>query len=164
MPRPAIAIVADYGSYRLFRGDPALAPAGAWVLDSASLLKFDRLRIDTENPAIAVPAGFEDAAPTGAALQLVQFAGPIKDAWLEQIRAAGAVPIQYIDSNGYLLWADAAARTRLAEMARAGNPLQIQQTVAGVHQARQFAVRTLAAGSRWRSGDSGHRATLSPWR
>ncbi|MCB1573195.1 MAG: S8 family serine peptidase [Xanthomonadales bacterium] len=123
----AYAIVADYGSYRLYRGDPALAPAGAWVLDSAHELKFDRLHIDTRRSVSEVPPGFAVAAPTAAALQVVQFAGPLKDAWLEQLRAAGAVPIQYIESNGYLVWADAAARSRLATMAQAGNPLQYSQ-------------------------------------
>lgn len=123
----AYALVADYGSYGLYRGDPAQAPRGAWILDAAHELKFDRLRIDTRRAVIDAPPGFDLAAPSGAALQIVQFAGPLKDAWLGQLRAAGAVPIQYIESNGYLVWAGAAARSRLAAMAQAGNPLQYSQ-------------------------------------
>ena len=56
----------------------------------------------------------------GAALQLVQFSGPIKDEWLGAIQAAGATPIQYIATNGYLLWADADSRAELDKMVTDG--------------------------------------------
>jgi hypothetical protein len=123
--------VADYGSYRLLRGDPALAPAGAWLLDAPHELKFDRQRIDTRRSSIDVPSGFVVGAPAGPALHLVQFAGPIRHGWLEQLRAAGALPIQYVANNGYLVWADAATRSRLANLARVGNPLRFSQPLPG---------------------------------
>ena len=124
---PSFRLISDYGSYRLFEGDPALAPADAWPLGDAHALKFDRLRIDTRSGAITPPQGFRLTEPSDAALQLVQFVGPIKDAWLDQLRAAGATPIQYIDSNGYLVWADAATRTRLDGLVVAGRVLQFNE-------------------------------------
>ena len=126
VPRGYVAI-ADYGSYRLYRGDAALAPAGAWELADARWLKFDRLRLDTSQAAIVAPAGFDSRPPDGAALQVVQFVGPVRDAWLAQLRATGALPIQYIDSDGYLVWADPAARSRLATLVGQGNVLQYSQ-------------------------------------
>ena len=90
-------LLADYGSYRLFDGDASALPDKAWVLADAHLLKFDRLRIDTRVPAIPLPAGFSQQPVTAPALHIVQFTGPLQDAWLEQLRATGAVPIQYID-------------------------------------------------------------------
>lgn len=122
--------IADYGSFALYRGNPAAMPrgvAGAQVLAEADLLQFDRLRIDTQTSAIVAPTGFALNAPTGSALHLVQFVGPLKDAWLDQVRAAGAVPVHYIESNGYLVWADASARTALSALAAQKTVLQFSE-------------------------------------
>ncbi|MGB0133501.1 S8 family serine peptidase [Dokdonella sp.] len=132
IPAPAsFRLIADYGSYRLFEGSPALAPSTAWPLADAHLLKLDRLTIDTRLPSFTAPQGFRLAEPSRAALQLVQFTGPVKDAWLDQLRVAGATPIQYIDSNGYLVWADAGARSKLDTLAQAGQILQYSTPLPG---------------------------------
>jgi hypothetical protein len=123
--------VADYGHWQLFDGDVATLPAKSWVLGDTHSLKFDRLQIDTRLPEIAAPAGFSLKSPDGPALQIVQFVGPIKDAWLEQLRATGGRPIQYVDSDGYLVWADAAARLKLDGMVNAGQVLQFNKPLPG---------------------------------
>ncbi|HET9032227.1 MAG TPA: S8 family serine peptidase [Dokdonella sp.] len=123
--------IADYGSWRLFEGDAAQRPANSRVLGESHLLKFDRLWIDTRSRVIDAPAAFPIKPPSGSALQVVQFVGPLKDAWLDQVRAAGAVPVQYIDSNGYLLWADAAARSKLDAMTASAQVLQFSQPLPG---------------------------------
>ena len=123
--------IADYGSWRLYDGDARTLPERAWVMPATRLLEFDRLQLDTRRDSIEVPDGFALKAPVGAALQIVQFVGPLKDAWLEQVRTAGAVPIQYIHSNGYLVWADAAARSRLTGMVQAGQVLQFSAPLPG---------------------------------
>ena len=124
-------LIADYGSYRLVEGELAQAPAGAWELADPHWLGFDRGPVDTRQPSIEVPAGFSDAQPDGGALQLVQFTGPIRDEWLARIRASGAVPVQYIERNGYLLWADAPARSLLEGLARSGDPVQFSAPLPG---------------------------------
>ncbi len=48
------------------------------------------------------------ALDAGPALRLVQFAGPIQDAWLADLAAAGLKPLQYYPSNTYLVWGTAA--------------------------------------------------------
>jgi hypothetical protein len=123
--------IADYGAWRLIDGDPAQLPSRAWVLADAHALEFDRLKIDTRRRSIDVPAGFSLKDPVQAGLQIVQFVGPLKDAWLDQLRAAGAVPIQYIYNNGYLVWADAGARSRLSAMVDSGRILQFSQALPG---------------------------------
>lgn len=123
-------LLADYGSFALYRGNPAAMPrgvAGAQVLAEADLLQFDRLRIDTQTSSIIAPPGFSLNAPIGAALHLVQFIGPLKDAWLDEVRATGAVPVHYIESNGYLVWADAAARGALGNLAAQRTTLQFSE-------------------------------------
>lgn len=46
-------------------------------------------------------------------LRLVQFVGPIKRAWFEQLEASGIEPIAYVPNNGYLVRSDSNARARL---------------------------------------------------
>ena len=131
-PIPAgFRAIADYGSYRLFDGDAAAVPDKAWLLADTHLLRFDRLQMDTRLDSILPPSGFALQAPSGAGLQIIQFVGPIKDAWLEQVRVSGALPIQYIDSFGYLVWADSTARAKLDAMAGEARVLQFSQPLPG---------------------------------
>ena len=119
----------DYGTFALYRvSDAALAqlsPDARSQLQSGAALDnilFDAHPINTQKPA-PVPALLA-AVPSGAALHLVQFVGPIQQAWLDAVQAADGVPVQYIANNAYLVWADAAARGRLDGMAAAGNIVQ----------------------------------------
>ena len=45
---------------------------------------------------------------------LVQFVGPIKDAWLERLRSTGARIVEYVAQNGYVVHASGAEVDRLA--------------------------------------------------
>jgi hypothetical protein len=65
---------------------------------------------------------------SGPALHLVQFVGPVKAEWLEDIEATGATPIQYIAVNGYLVWADDESRAQLDRMAEQRVILQLSQS------------------------------------
>ena len=56
----------------------------------------------------------------GEALALVQFVGPIKDEWLEQLRGTGVRVITYMAQNAYLVHSTAAQAGALAEFA--GDP------------------------------------------
>jgi len=118
--------IADYTSYSLYRGSVVTPPTarGAYALADADVLQFDRLHLDTQRTTMRAPPGFSLAAPVGAALHLVQFVGPIKDKWLDQVRSTGAVPIHYIESNGYLVWAGAPARDALARLVAERQVLQ----------------------------------------
>src|SRR5882724_2115243 len=49
----------------------------------------------------------------GTELRLVQFVGPVKRAWLEQLEASGFETIAYVPNNGYLVRGDSNARARL---------------------------------------------------
>ena len=65
------------------------------------------------------PLARESLATRGApdldeALAVVQYAGPVKDAWLERLSALGARIVQYLPQNGYLVHASGAEVERLA--------------------------------------------------
>ena len=53
---------------------------------------------------------FRVDALQGPALEVIQFHGPIKAEWLDQVRAAGARLVHYIDRFGYLIWTDDVSR------------------------------------------------------
>ncbi|MER2598352.1 MAG: S8 family serine peptidase [Caldilineales bacterium] len=119
----------DYGAFALYQVSAAAlqqldATARARVQSGAALhtILFDTHPINTRQPE-AVPARLT-ARPSAAALHLVQFVAPIKQAWLDAVQAAGATPIQYLANNAYLVWADAAARSRLEQLAAQGDQIQ----------------------------------------
>ena len=54
---------------------------------------------------------------TDAGLRLVQFDGPTRPEWLEGLTRQGATPLQYIHPYSYVVWADAGAMSRTAQLA-----------------------------------------------
>jgi len=120
-------LIADYGSYRLVQV-PASAAAdalqahsdqGVRRLQRPDWLLFEQQPFNTQQnpPQLKAPA-------SGAGLHLVQFVGPVKQAWLDSVQAAGATPVHYVANNGYLVWADAATRANLDALAANGEFLQ----------------------------------------
>jgi hypothetical protein len=121
----------DYGSFALYRvSEPAWSALPAEVrgqlalVDDTDRLLFDRYPLDTRGQGPATPGATGSVDGPGAALHLVQFVGPIKDEWLAAVSAAGATPIQYIATNGYLVWADGESPTRLDALAVRGEFMQ----------------------------------------
>jgi hypothetical protein len=139
--------VADYGSFKLFVIDHAgLALAqtamDAASLESASSKKETRLAvrddfnalilrqqvIDTTDPqspgtlfGLGRATGLRDkqARSKTGGLRLVQFIGPVKREWLDELRAAGMEIIAYVPNNGYLVRGTSQSRDRLLREARA---------------------------------------------
>ncbi|HEY0230890.1 MAG TPA: S8 family serine peptidase [Dokdonella sp.] len=120
----------DYGRFVLYRVDaPALARAqqtsASLSIDSdADRLQFSAHPFDTQRETPSAPAPFSLQTPGGAALQIVQFVGPVKQAWLDALAARGIRPVHYVPSNGYLVWADEAAQARLANLRSTAGWLQ----------------------------------------
>ncbi|MDT8307301.1 MAG: hypothetical protein RRC07_15315, partial [Anaerolineae bacterium] len=129
----------DYGSFALYRTTsealnalPADIRAQLVEADQMERLWFDSGPIEVETAiqpeamsAMSTTVTTEAAAENSdEILHLVQFVGPIKDEWLQAIEATGANLVQYIASNGYLLWADGLSRSLLDEMAAEGEFVQ----------------------------------------
>ena len=94
---------------------PAAATTSA---DDAHRLQFSAHPFDTRLGIAAAPAPFSLATPAGPSLRLLQFGGPLRRAWLGELRARGVTPVQYLPSNGYLVWADEAAQAALSTLQR----------------------------------------------
>jgi hypothetical protein len=128
----------DYGSYGLYRvSDAALEALPAevrnriTVADDMDRLAFDALAIDTRVQGPSAEMAMDAAEASAPALHLVQFVGPIKSEWLDAVAVAGATPIQYIATNGYLVWANAESRAKLDAMVQSGEFLQFSAPYPG---------------------------------
>lgn len=102
----------------------ALITGGAWSASaqdwaahrSAPVLL--RLKYATFDPLVGepdMPASLhQDAYPAdGTGAYIVQFEGPIQEAWPQQLKSLGGRLVGYLPDYAYLVWMDGAARTRV---------------------------------------------------
>ncbi|MGA9771950.1 MAG: S8 family serine peptidase [Blastocatellia bacterium] len=56
----------------------------------------------------------------GSELRIIQFIGPVKRAWLDDLRSSGLEPIAYVPNNGYLVRGSESARAQVMRLAARG--------------------------------------------
>lgn len=113
-------VIADYGSYKLmdvnsdiaadlggnekveFRDEYNLIMLNAGELDTA-----DEKLADTKTRALNF---------TGKRLHLVQFAGPVKPEWFQELVEAGVQLVTYIPNNAYLVYGDRRSLRRIQRL------------------------------------------------
>jgi hypothetical protein len=120
MIRNAIVWAEDYGSFTLLYVDARrgggvhnLIERGVQIADALTLADFNGYRLDGADPAAAaaVVETIPDIlrAPSAppvegeSRLKLVQFVGPVKDAWLDALRATGAYVVTYAAQDAYVV-------------------------------------------------------------
>ena len=123
----------DYGSFvqvviDLPRpGDlQALLASGAQLADELTLMSFNGYLVDgvdaeaTRAVLDTIPADLrspvEPPRDDERRLEIVQFSGPIKDAWVESLRATGAFVVSYVPNNAYVVVVDGAAHAALVQL------------------------------------------------
>ncbi|MBS0660447.1 MAG: S8 family serine peptidase [Verrucomicrobia bacterium] len=107
----------DYGKFRVVDVDDAtaeaLVSAGAGeIIAEADQILLNAGAIDTTKPeakALRKPL----AAFKGNRLHLVQFSGPIKQEWVDALKADGLRIVTYIPSNAYLVWGNSEALQKM---------------------------------------------------
>ncbi len=107
-------VVEDYGSFLVIALTPGAKAANR--LDLAPLettihihsFHFDPLR---ENPAAPyrTMGGYRDSGAADDDYYLVQFAAPVRDEWLDDVRTAGGDVIQYVPHQAFLVRASPSA-------------------------------------------------------
>src|SRR6185312_6741576 len=105
LARTDAQVIARYRSFTIVRAAGAdaarLSRAGADVRDDMHEMKLGTSELD---PATDRPALDDRGRSPGAhGLAVVQFAGPIKDVWLDRLRATGVRLVSYMAENGYLV-------------------------------------------------------------
>ena len=84
--------------------------------DFNKILLRDRV-IDTTKPIPPVPEALRSAPAPGKQLYLIQFAGPIKEEWIKEVKKQDEVQfINYVPNNAYLMWTDGSTYNRLKTM------------------------------------------------
>src|SRR5215510_14363581 len=123
--RNAVRSVIDYGSFKLVVVDEA-AMGGRAALeampvnwsDEQDIIEFNGYVIDTSATqplAKELPADLKQSRMAeargrgnnpGRGLYIVQFAGPIQDAWLNTLKSTGARVVSYVSNNAYVVSCD----------------------------------------------------------
>jgi subtilisin-like proprotein convertase family protein len=172
LARTEARVIARYGAFTLVEaaGDDAerLRRAGADLRDDMREVKLGRRDIDPARER--APLATHGRAPGAPSLAVVQFVGPIKDAWLDRLRGTGVRIVTYMAENGYLVRGsgeELAAVTALVDSDPAFRALveftAADKLGAGVRpEGRQrLAVQTLSGGdgspARGRVGDLGRK-------
>lgn len=116
-------LLQDYGGFQLFEITPERVPAEvAAHLDAeedSNGIPLQSGRIET---AVQGPAAMRTKSLgmfTGRRSYLVQFAGPVKPEWVEELKDSGARVVSYVPPNSYLVYIDAEGAKRLEASAAA---------------------------------------------
>jgi hypothetical protein len=131
----AIRSVIDYGSFKLVvvdgeaaGGQAALQAMQANWSDDQNLIAFNGYVMDTsadqpldrELPADLTHSRMAEARSRGGSptkgLYIVQFVGPIKDAWLNNLKSTGADVVSYVSNNAYVVRCDARSAALVSRM------------------------------------------------
>ncbi len=114
----------DYGGFRVVEVDDATADALVGAGAGEKIEDADRVLLNAETvdtTAAATKALRRSVgAFAGKRLHLVQFAGPIKQEWVDALESDGLRVVTYIPSNAYLVWGEAASVARF--QTRAADP------------------------------------------
>ncbi|HEV8113894.1 MAG TPA: S8 family serine peptidase [Planctomycetota bacterium] len=123
----------DYGSFTLAYVDTrrtggiaAVQAAGLEIADEMTRVDFNGITLDGADPAgteillASIPEPLRAAPPTGdgSRLQIVQFTGPIKDAWLDALQATGARVVTYVANDAYVVKTGPASTSAVALFAQ----------------------------------------------
>lgn len=132
--------IADYGSFRLLMmdetalqqteqrfqeasnrsADLATDSPAFTVRDDLNVLLLRSAAIDTTSGdapgsliGMGSTASTDTVNPTDSTLRLIQFVGPVKNAWIMELVASGLELIAYVPNDGYLVRGDSSSRDRL---------------------------------------------------
>jgi hypothetical protein len=113
-------LLADYGSYQLYRVDQVhtgLVQSGVVELrDDCNLIRLNAVTIDTSTATVQAVSQTISSL-RGKRMHLVQFVGPIKPEWRDALKQTGAQIVTYIPQNTYLVYGDAPALAKLQSLA-----------------------------------------------
>ena len=127
-----VTLLQDYGSFGLYLV-PRVKLNGLQNAKRNQLIPVDWMNtieignypLDTRAVNLDdIPPSLQITKPEGATLQLVHFVGPLKNEWLEAIKATGSIPVHYVANNAYLVWTDAEGRNQLDNLGKTGQFVQ----------------------------------------
>lgn len=115
-------LVAAYGSFDVLEVDEATAAAltaheGVEALRDDDVIMLNAGPLNTSSPQAAALRGLRGPF-TGKRLHLIQFSGPVHEAWLDSVKKTGVQIVTYIPSNAYLVYGEASSIAQLQSTAQ----------------------------------------------
>ena len=99
----------DYGSF-IWMPDQSLPKSAGQRIERFSnpfAMTVDQQKLDPKSFSTqALSEWNQSARHTQGDFRLVQFRGPVKREWLDQLRASGIKPVQYLHPYSYIVWAE----------------------------------------------------------
>lgn len=119
----------DYGSFSLWQVSASQAKtvllSGASDFEQIALRGGNVINIRSRSlqnvrgrPVLTVPARLQQTRQNAAQLWLVQFIGPIKSEWLNDLRQMGLELVSYLPTNAYVVWGSGKVLTELEALER----------------------------------------------
>ncbi|HTS16076.1 MAG TPA: choice-of-anchor D domain-containing protein [Verrucomicrobiae bacterium] len=151
MQKFGISHVINYGSYWLAEvTDAQMASVKArygeraMKADSMNRIQLNVCEIDaSQGEPSGIPESLREGSVSGNRLRLVQFKGPVKPQWLEQIKGVGDIKVvSYVPNNAYVVWVDAAAESNLRRLKTADGPVQWISAYHPFYKARPSLLQT----------------------
>ena len=123
LKRLGAKLVADYGSFQVFNADETIVRTMSKAreltfADEDNLVLLNVGALDTTKEELQQQRGrAANLSGSESSLHLVQFAGPIKPNWIEELEATGVEIINYIPNNAYLVFGQEHELARLSNWA-----------------------------------------------
>lgn len=120
-------LLADYGTSKLYQ-TPRLNPSvlnqpRTELRDNYNFIRLNAEKLDTRTPGTQSQRQARGAF-SGRRLHLVQFVGPVKTQWRNELLATGVQIIDYIPENTYLVFGNAAALVKVQKLAKTATYIQ----------------------------------------
>jgi hypothetical protein len=113
-------VIGEYGAFTVLDADDALLSGAnsnrVEMADDWNLVRLNAREMDTTTMEVKALRKSRGAF-AGRQLHLVQFAGPVKAEWLEELKRSGARVVSYIPENTYLIYGDAPSLMRMQSWA-----------------------------------------------
>ena len=135
------SVLVDYGAFALWQVPSTARTAALANADATAALNTIFLRdgnvINTSTASgtlqnqrglapLSVTPQLQQARTAATQFWMVQFLGPTKDEWLDQLRAIGLLFVAYMPNNAYIVWGDGTAINRLTSLASAAANLPVK--------------------------------------
>lgn len=103
-----------YGSSAQMLAQHAIAPSTQQNFDTIYLRGQQINPVQKQFPA--VPTTLQQAISAEPAFWMVQFIGPVRDEWLQEVQQTGMQIVSYMPNYAYVVWGDSAAHANLLQL------------------------------------------------
>lgn len=121
-------LIGDYGAFQLFRANAALAAGlvgqpGVEDVTGQNVIQLNARPLDTTLPEVKAMRTAVSASPVKR-LHLLQFAGPVKPEWQQELERNGGIVVTYIPHNAYLIYASGTVLSQIQTWAAGATYVQ----------------------------------------